>query len=259
MVLVPRIDAGLISYIEQLDNLGKESALAKSECTKEWRPVLKGTDYEKAITYLLQPRCKMWDCPYCAELNKSEWRRRVSEGVEWYRMFQMREWRFVTITSHPKLKTRSQTLYVWPKAWAKLSRRMRYKFAALRYVLLPEQHKDGRLHIHMICNAAITRPWLKTHCPACGLGYKVDTQEIHSGSATFKYVTKYLNKAIADTQWPRSFRRVRTSQRWPKLDAGDSEGFGDVQWQYVSTYPKEGLEYLATEMALRSAFDVKIL
>jgi len=56
---------------------------------------------------------------------------------------------FVTVTSHEKL-TAKQSLYVLPLAWKKLSMRWRRLVGGKPYVVIPERHKDGRVHIHGI-------------------------------------------------------------------------------------------------------------
>ena len=124
--------------------------MSTSKCQTSKRPVLKATDHNTGTIYLYQPDCHMWSCSHCAHHNKRAWAARIGQGVEQYRNSGVDGWRFVTITMSKKLKTRSQCLYVWPKSWAKLSARMRREYKGIKYVLLPELHKDGRVHVHAI-------------------------------------------------------------------------------------------------------------
>lgn len=152
-----------------------------------------------------------------------------------------------------------QTLYVWPDAWAKLSRRIRYHFKGIRYVLLPEVHADGRMHIHAIASHGLGTRWLKDHACACGLGYMASSEKLSDHTRSVYYVTKYLNKAIEDTKWPSRFRRVRTSQHWPELPPSQEFQKLDLEWSYWLTYWSEGVEYLASELREETGHQVKIL
>lgn len=219
--------------------------MPKTECTKLVRPVLKGFSVKKSAWYLYQPPCKCWDCPTCARVNMYQWAARIGDGYSQYMLEGVDGWRFVTITSHPKLKSKRTTLWVWPKAWAKLSTRMRRAYDGIRYVLIPELHKDGRLHIHMIASGGMTTLWLKTNAPRCGLGYMNEAEIISEVSRATWYVTKYLSKALDVSEWPRNFRRIRTSQKWPPFEIDMPEVSDIENWTYVSTYPSEGLDYLA--------------
>jgi hypothetical protein len=201
----------------------------------------------------------MWSCPACAEVNKLQWCARVAEGYEKYVSDGVGDWRFWTVTSHEKNKTMSQCLYVWPRAWAKFSRRIRYHHPGIRYVLLPEQHKDGRLHIHAIASHGVTKRFVKDHGRKSGLGYKNDAEVIRDRSRCVWYVTKYLNKSIALTSWPSNFRRIRTSQKWPQLEDDFDFDRKGIEWEYLSTYPSDGLEYLAKGIREKSRVDVRVL
>jgi hypothetical protein len=233
--------------------------MAATTCETYERPVLKGYSKKDNVVYLYQPRCKCWACTYCATLNKQQWCARIADGIARYMDEGISGWNFVTITSHERLSTLSQTLYVWPKAWGKLSRRIRYHFPGIRYVLLPEQHEDGRLHIHAIASHGMRTRFLKDHGRSCGLGYKNKSDAIREAKQSVSYVTKYLSKSAVDAKWPSHFRRIRTSQRWPKLEQAEDFDQWDVKWQYLTTYPAEGLDYLATGLRDKTGVDVKVL
>jgi hypothetical protein len=48
------------------------------------------------------------------------------------------------------------------------------------------------------------------------LGYQAKAVPILDGLECGGYVTKYLTKAIAIHDWPKYWRRVNTSRKWPK-------------------------------------------
>jgi len=184
---------------------------------------------------------------------------KISEGIEWYKSNDVGNWRFITITSHKKNKTFSQTVYVWPKAWKKLANRMRYKYQGIRYVLLPEQHKDGRLHVHALASGGITHKWLKKACTKSGLGWRCESKYLGDSLAAIGYVTKYLAKSLQVIEWPPKFRRIRTTTKWPPLESrADFEDL-NVEWSYLATYPNDGLEYLAQGLKKKHRIDVVIL
>jgi hypothetical protein len=192
-------------------------------------------------------------------LNQYEWTRRLSDGVDKYLERGVGEWTFTTVTSHEKLTSLAQTLYVWPNAWGKLSRRIRYHYPGWKYALLPEQHKDTRLHIHMIASGGLSTRFLKTHARACGLGHQTKSEPIRNGQETVKYSVKYLSKSTKDLKWPTHFRRVRTSQRWPKLENRITYNGMDINWSYFTSYPSDGLDYLAEGLREKKQLDVRVL
>ncbi|KKM74447.1 hypothetical protein LCGC14_1400240 [marine sediment metagenome] len=208
---------------------------------------------------MYQPPCKCWGCSTCARLNMYQWAARIGQGYSVYMLAGITGWSFVTITSHPKLKNRDTTLWVWPKAWAKLSARMRRNFVGIRYVLIPELHGDGRLHIHMIASGGMTTGWLKANAPYCGLGYMNEAETLTDAKKAIFYVTKYLSKGLDIKSWPRSFRRIRTSQKWPPLEIVTPDVSDIEDWIYVSTYPAEGLDYLADGLSERWQVAVKAI
>lgn len=244
------------------------------ECQTENRPVLKGEHQETGKLYLYQPGCKMWKCAGCAGTMKLLWQARIGHGYEVYSGAGFEEWAFVTITAHKKNVTAEQCLYVFPKAWAKLSARMRRKFRGIRYVILPEHHKDGRVHWHMIASSGqdwetpggktrkgslITKRWLKDNCAYTGLGYMGDAAEVEDSLRAIMYVSKYIGKSLIDTDWPENLRRIRTSQGWPELPHEESFHDLDVEWEYMKIHSSEGLEQLAYKLELLTGKAVTVL
>ena len=230
-----------------------------SKCTTQIRSVLQGYDPQNNVIYLYQPRCKMWSCPACAVTNKLLWQAKIGYGYEWYSMREIQDWRFVTITAHRKNKTAAQCLYVFPKAWAKLSARMRRKFAGMKYVILPEHHEDGRVHWHMICSGGMSTRWLKDNCAYTGLGYMGKSEPVNDSLRAIMYVSKYIGKSMIDQKWPENLRRIRTNQKWPELPASDEFDPLEVDWTYMHQYPAEGLVYIAHELELSTGIKVKVL
>jgi hypothetical protein len=112
----------------------------------------------------------MWNCPVCGERLRKLWTAKIYHGVKFYSEGYSDLWYFLTITSHERNKTFTATWHVWPKAWAKLSTRMRRSFPLLRYVLIPEQHQSGRVPTHLLVVFPLKHRWVWEHGRGCGLG-----------------------------------------------------------------------------------------
>ena len=209
-------------------------------CITENRVYLAQIDPAKKVVLWTRPDCHMWSCKDCAETNKRRWTAIVAHGIEEYQQKGINDWRFVTITSHEKLKTFDQTLWVWRKAWPKLYGRMKRAAPDMKYAFLPEKHRDGRMHMHAICSGGISTRWLKDNARSCGFGYKSESEEIISIPLACFYVLKYVTKSLTErAQWPKSLHRVRTSQKWPKsLDSGEFQEIqGDFEIVTSSDWP----------------------
>lgn len=203
---------GGLSSIEQFEKTSDNEV-----CQARNRPYLIGLNGDIKRAVLFQPRCKSWACPVCAKINRALWAVRAFHGAQVLNQTLSLTIDFLTLTSHEKLGP-GASLKVWPKAWMKLQARARYATGGFQYLLVPEQHEDGRLHVHAIETAGLGERWWKDNGRACGLGYMAEEEGARTPQGAAYYVVKYLTKSIGFTDWPRGFRRVRTSRGWPKLD-----------------------------------------
>lgn len=213
-------------------------------CNARMRPWLRARNEANRLVILFQPRCKLWTCPACGELNKRLWGMKTEHGARQL-VATGREIQFLTLTSHEKL-TPAQTMSVWGDAWKKLrTRAVRAVGRKMEYLMIPEQHKSGRLHMHAVETANLTTRWWKDNARECGLGYMAEEEEVEGiGGAVF-YVTKYVTKTMEDTLWPTRWRRVRASQGWPKMpemEQPEDWTFDVVPQTRTPTREKEMLE-----------------
>lgn len=211
--------------------------MAFTDCSNPLRPIFYAIDDEKGRVHVIYGRCKLWSCPECREFVAWVWAKRLENGISVYQSRGLSDWQMLTVTSHEKLRGMSDCLRVWPSAWAKLSTRMRRKTKPLKYALMPELHKDSRVHVHMLTNADVSRKWLKDNARECGLGYQASADDIQSASRAVFYAVKYLGKDAGDVNWPRGFRRVRTSQRWPVLPIDENTVYNGLEWR---KWPENG-------------------
>jgi len=114
----------------------------------------------------------------------------------------------------------------------------------------------------MIIAADFTKRWLKDNARSCGFGYQCDVSVFDNDDAikfAVWYTTKYLSKSLEITQWPKHFRRIRTSRNWPVLPDDSDFERPILDWHYLCTYYAEGLDYLAYEESIEHDMRVKIL
>lgn len=140
---------------------------------------------------------------------------------------------FVTITSHEKLATFQQTERVWRSAWNALYNALKRRKGDLMYFLVPERHKDDRMHVHALWNAGVSQKWLKDNARKRGLGYQCKVIHISTARYAYQYVTKYIGKGFG-RDVPSRFRRVRCSNNWdniPEPNTGDDQ----LRWEYIGT------------------------
>lgn len=161
---------------------------------------------------------------------RQHWVLRAEIGV---RMFLSADIRvdFVTVTSNEKLKSFAQTEYVWRDAWTKLYAALKRKNKALEYFIVPEKHGDGRMHVHALWTASVSKKWLKDSSRKRGLGYMCDVTQVKTTKGATGYVTKYIGKDLGEDV-PKGFRRVRVSQGWAEVPKPVTE-HNLYRWEYV--------------------------
>jgi len=158
---------------------------------------------------------------------------------------------FVTITSHEKLKTFEACEAVWKHTWSMLYDALKRQQPALEYVCVPEKHKDGRMHVHLLWNANVRQKWLKDNARKRGAGHQAKIVREPSELIISRYVAKYLGKSLGG-EVPKRFRRVRVSQGWAEIPQPENELTG-LEWTYADT---NGKLLMAYSRARREKFDL---
>lgn len=139
---------------------------------------------------------------------------------------------FITITSHEKLTSFEATQAVWRKAWPVLYAALKRRDTNLQYFIVPERHKDGRMHIHALWTAGVSQKWLKDNGRKRGLGYQAKVKKVESAGAAVRYVTKYVGKTLG-VETPKRTRRVIVSQGWPDIPAPNT-AHNSLEWEYIN-------------------------
>jgi hypothetical protein len=220
--------------------------------------LLYAIDYSKSVVLLARGNCECWACAECAEMMTQQWRVRARLGA--HEMIERgRTPSFVTITSHEKLKTFEQCNHVWGKAWSSLYAHLKRKSPEMMYLLIPEKHQDGRMHVHAIWDNPITQKDLKKAARARGLGHQCKVISIGDESTAIQtamsYVTKYVGKSIGQ-DYPLRFKRVRVSANWTKLPIAESST-SSLNWDYISTNNQLQRLYMMSEIERLSLIDAK--
>lgn len=216
------------------------------ECETASRPYLLGTHIEKGITVLYRPDCKLWSCPHCANVKAKQWSARVRQVIKKSNSDpdDMDAWHFLTITIKESTGMLDNQIRIFRTAWDVFSKRLRRACPhALEYVLIPELSPvKKRLHAHMLLNWYCEREfkmrsrmdaergkvwyyysrWLHDNLHTSGLGYQYDVQPLATPEQASSYVSKYIGKGLSEV-FPPGFRRVRTSQGFPRTPKEDYE------------------------------------
>jgi len=194
--------------------------------------LLVGWDERAQRALVTRANCDSWKCEECTKRMAERWALRAEMGAR--KIIASGETLdFVTITSHERLTDFAQTERVWRSAWGKLYNALKRKKPDLQYMIVPERHKDGRMHVHALWNAGVSQKWLKDNARRRGLGYQCKVISVaHSGHAQ-KYIVKYVGKSLGDSA-PAHFRRVRVSDNWSDIPDPQT-AYDDLRWEYVST------------------------
>jgi hypothetical protein len=151
-------------------------------------------------------------------------------GIEAYKQAGTTNWFFGTLTMHRKWSG-AASVTNFRKNWNKFYQRMkRATKGKLYYVLLPESHKDGSLHVHIISTCQTDTRWWKDNAARCGMGFKSENQPIVSTVKAAFYVSKYVGKSLGVSAWPANLRRIRFSLAWPKPIQDDT-----ITWTCVTS------------------------
>lgn len=191
--------------------------LAVQCCEAPYRPLLVAKNSVTGEAILYRPNCRMWKCPYCAEQRGRYFMMLAASGYE-VLSDAGHELQFCTITMPGHIRGTKEGIKRWRKSWPKLLRRIKRESDHVAYIQVPEQHKDGAYHVHLITTATITQRWLKDNCAETGLGWKDEIEPVKSASQSAGYLAKYITKHSHLLTWPKYLRRVNLSRNWPKPD-----------------------------------------
>jgi len=227
------------------------------------------TTYSDVQNRLVRTRCKMWDCRYCANINRKRWRAVL---LSYFNSEEGRTkvWSFNTITipryihRHSMVQARIELSLAFIRTnWDRLIKRLKREYGNFSYVRVLEQHQSGVLHIHLLASFHLTdlhtgygkrgkaysySPKFKSHVTACGFGFISNSQNIldeHGEPANAGYVAgyplKYMTKqseSFATAMRGRRCRRVLTSR---DIGSPQVQESSDIWWLRDGIYFEEVL------------------
>jgi len=243
-----------VSSGDEVDGLAIIEQVAANICTNTRSPLLQGVNSTTKRAVLFHPRCKLWSCPACAEINQNLWAYKAQHGAD---VLQAQNpdipLQMVCLTSHEQLSPEA-SISVLPRAWDKIRKRAgRASAVELAYFAVPERHKSGVLHLHGIFRTDLPERWWKDVPRACGMGYMNDADDLAGSMVAALYVSKYLGKTLAEEHWKKHHRRVRKSNNWPVLP--EQGGISELLFEVV---PKEVSIQVAHMWLVRQGYTVTI-
>lgn len=184
-------------------------------CETENRPYLRAVDEATKTVHIIRPDCKLWSCKACAERRRHLWVFIANYGGD-HLLSAGRRCTLVTLTSHRVVRTLMGGIWVWRRAWPKLSARWRRAATDLEYLYIPEHREGFHFHVHFITTATLPERWYKDNGAQTGLGYQAKAFPVLEAKHCGGYVGKYLGKALSNMKYPKYFRRINTSRSWPR-------------------------------------------
>jgi len=178
-------------------------------CDAPGRPLLRAVSLERHKVLYYKPRCRSWHCAACAVINQRMWTARIYQATS-ILIDAGAQISFTTLTTHEKLSAEASWRLFLP-AWRRLYMRARRAAGAAEYVMIPEAHQSGRMHVHMLDTWNLRTRWWKDNARGCGLGYMAESEFAETPGGAAHYAAKYLTKAIVNEQL-RNVRKIRKSQ-----------------------------------------------
>lgn len=189
----------------------------KPQCPAINRPYVLGKCEAEQKAYAFRPGCGLWSCPVCREELKRKWVLVAMTGAQTL-LTDGHSLGFITVTARGgKGRTQERSISQFAVAWPKLARRAKYHNCGMfEYLLVPELHKNGVVHYHLVGTNRLSQRWWKDNAFEVGLGYMAKAKPLQDVGWVVWYVSKYLGKDLGLTAWPQGLRRIRTSRGWPK-------------------------------------------
>lgn len=164
-------------------------------------------------------RCGSWDCEVCSAINALHWAIKTREACNVLRAAG-EDLYFALFTFDGTLSAK-ESFERLPAAWDKLRRKIqahaKKQDTSFEYCAFAESQKRGHVHLHVITNVKATKTQAKAWAKESGFGMVADWQPVRTDGAVSWYISKYAAKTSQKQQMPKGFRRIRTSEGWPKI------------------------------------------
>lgn len=157
-------------------------------------------------------RCGQWTCPHCRQVLARQWAARTYEAIK-----ATDGAYFLTFTLWGNIASPTEGYRKIPKLWDRLRKKFQRRLDDWTYIAFCEgqtKTRGGMPHFHVLTDQYPFTARVKDLAVSCGFGYEAEKEAVSERKAAY-YVSKYVSKG--DPAIPKGFRRVRTSQDFPKL------------------------------------------
>jgi len=216
------------------------------------------TNTQTDIPRMARTRCKQWDCYYCAEKNRKQWRYDLFMYLSQNPHIQ---WSFHTFTMPKRLhkqKDITGSVKLIKKYWDVLMKRLKRRYGKFEYIRVIELHKSGIPHIHLMAGFHIPEEelskhknprnryirWLKkaVNTQELPFGYMINSQNAAgSERQTVSYITKYMTKQDAGLFEIAKLEKLRLILTSRGIKCGKSDN--DEIWNLKSHLTAKDFEY----------------
>jgi len=198
------------------------------------------------MNILLRPRCKMWICPYCNEINRRVWRRHLKTKLSTMPLNALK-WSFSTMTLPDyihDMETEYDRLFSSIRfirsQWDMTMKTLKREYGKFEYVRVLESHKSLALHVHILTSIwfedAIERPnfhqspTFSKICESYHWGI-VDNRNMQNGTTgTVNYITKYMTKVSPNFHKAVSGAKLRRIQTSRKIGSPQNDD-NPIEWK----------------------------
>jgi len=185
---------------------------------------------------LTQTCCNHWECPVCGFVRARQEYRRVVYGCELLaKTYQLYFWTLTCRGREISLEEAEENYYAWTNVLLTNARKSaKSQLAYWCYVQITERQKKTRNHPHShiittFCpsdainttdangRGAIVSEWFSRANATSGLGSQHRISLVKNASAVSRYVAKYMFKSTMQETFPPKWKRIRYSEKFPKL------------------------------------------
>lgn len=193
----------------------------------------------EGIAQVKQSCCNSWNCPRCSEIRAKQEYARIVNGAQVLSQGGS-DLFLLTLTCRGKelsLKSAEIGYYTWTnKLLTAIRTSAKRQGKSFDYVQVTERQKRGHPHSHILTNYCPSDAisvdttdrtgkrvqlewswWFIARNISAGLGNQCQIQKARETIGIASYIAKYLFKDTIKETWPPKWKRVRYSQKWPKL------------------------------------------
>lgn len=191
----------------------------------------------RAELKLVRFHCGKKNCPVCCERRKKRLLYRL-RAVKWPGVVQL--W---TITTDPKIIDPQEALETLNRRWHVVHRSLLRIVPLLRYFRVIEFTESGLPHMHLITDTFIDWHQFQKILIAHQFGEVLHFKTLPTNAA-LRYATKYVSKAVYNTDTPAGYQGrfwASSVALLPQITYSDGNGEWELIWQERSLWRLESM------------------